>query len=233
MESFLVIAVVAFFVGALVGITGVGAGALMTPLLISVFGFPVPVAIATDLLFASVTKLMGVGFHHREGNINWGALKTMWFGSIPGVLLGAITLVFLAELEITRWLVWPLAFLVFATAFTFARRAIARGYQPIHPTAQAFKIKARSSGLFGVLGGFGIGLAVALTSVGAGALGMVLLVKLSPSQAKPQELVGTDLAHAIPIALIAGAVYTSAGLASWSLLGLLLAGSLPGVISVL
>jgi uncharacterized membrane protein YfcA len=82
----------------------------------------------------------------------------------------------------------------------------------------------------GVFGGFGVGLAVALTSVGAGALGMALLVKFAPDDSKPQELVGTDLVHAIPIALVAGVAYGSAGFVSWSLLITLLLGSIPGVI---
>lgn len=216
-------------VGLLVGLTGVGGGALMTPLLIGVFGVPIPVAIATDLFFATVTKVVGVGLHHRGGNINWRVASRLWSGSIPGVFVGIGILILVADLAIASWLTWPLVALVLATAFVLAQRAFAK------PVGQATTqeeppAKLGTGKYFGPAGGFGIGLAVALTSVGAGALGMALLVKLSPPHTKPQELVGTDLVHAIPIALIAGIAYGIAGLVSWGLLGLLLAGSIPGVI---
>lgn len=222
--------VAAAAVGFLVGLTGVGGGALMTPLLIGVFGVPIPVAIATDLLFATVTKVAGVGLHHRVGNINWNLASRLWSGSIPGVLVGTGTLILVADEAIASWLTWPLIALVLATAFVLARRAFDRpaeeGFIVVESTA-----KHGGGKCFGPVGGFGIGVAVALTSVGAGALGMALLVKLSPPHTKPQELVGTDLVHAIPIALIAGIAYGFAGLVSWGLLGILLAGSIPGVIA--
>jgi uncharacterized membrane protein YfcA len=228
-ELTLSISAVALFVGVVVGITGVGAGALMTPLLISVFGFPIPVAIATDLLFATVTKLVGVGLHHRVGNINWSVARQLWLGSIPGVALGVVALVLLSESAKTQWLVWPLALLVLATAITLAKRALVRKEESTQTAVVAIEAKGKPLGLLGTAGAFGIGLAVALTSVGAGALGMALLVRLYPPDTAPQELVGTDLVHAVPIALIAGVAYGSAGLVSWPLLAALLIGSLPGV----
>lgn len=224
----LVLAAVA--VGFLVGLTGVGAGALMTPLLIGVFGIPIPVAVATDLLFATVTKVAGVGLHHRVGNIKWDVAYTLWSGSIPGVILGIGLLIVFAEDSLASWLTLPLVILVLATAFVLARRALA---QPLTNPPEIIKtaIRPGARNFPGLAGGFGIGLAVALTSVGAGALGMALLVKLSPPSTKPQELVGTDLVHAIPIALIAGIAYGFAGLVSWGLLATLLIGSVPGVLA--
>jgi uncharacterized protein len=221
--------VAAAAVGFLVGLTGVGGGALMTPLLIGVFGVPIPIAVATDLLFATVTKVAGVGLHHRVGNINWNVASRLWSGSIPGVVVGIGILILVADQAIASWLTWPLVALVLATAFVLAKRAFAKPLEQ-GPTLEEPPAKPGSGKYFGPAGGFGIGLAVALTSVGAGALGMALLVKLSPPHTKPQELVGTDLVHAIPIALIAGIAYGFAGLVSWGLLGMLLAGSLPGVI---
>lgn len=220
---FLVLA--ALGVGLLVGLTGVGAGALMTPLLVGVFGVSLPVAIATDLLFATITKLVGVPFHHRNGSINWDLTKRLWSGSIPGTLVGVGIVVFVVSKEQTSWLVWPLVAIVAVTAVTLGRRALAPALAPkqsperktLHPAVAP-------------LGGFGIGSAVALTSVGAGALGMALLVRLAPPGVKPRELVGTDLVHAIPIALIAGVAYGASGLVSLPLLGTLLVGSLPGVV---
>jgi len=216
---------VAFFVGTLVGLTGVGAGAIMTPVLIGFFGVSIPVAIATDLLFATITKIVGVPLHHRQGSINWTLTKKLWLGSIPGTFAGVAIVVFVVSKEETQWLVWPLGAIVLTTSITLGYRAIfsnrfddpSRLHRALHPVVAP-------------LGGFGIGSSVALTSVGAGALGMALLVRLAPPGVRPRELVGTDLVHAIPIALIAGVAYGATGLISWPLLATLLIGSVPGVI---
>ena len=216
---------VAFAVGALVGLTGVGAGAIMTPVLVGFFGVSLPVAIATDLIFATVTKLVGVPFHHRDESINWSLARRMWVGSIPGALFGVIVVLLGVSRAQTDWLVWPLVFVILLTSLTLAGRALertvfnfggAREHQPWRALPQ--------------IGGFGIGGAVSITSVGAGALGMALLVFLSPAGVRPRELVGTDLVHAIPIAVIGGAAYAFAGLVSFELLTWMLVGSLPGVI---
>lgn len=221
---------VAFAVGTLVGITGVGAGALMTPLLISVFGIPITTAVATDLLFATITKLAGVGFHHKAGHVRWDVARTLWSGSLPGVALGVVIVIFIAGSSYTEWLIWPLAIMILLTAGTLVNRALPSWRRENPPRSSSRKGHTRSGRKISVFGGFGVGLAVALTSVGAGALGMALLVRLSPADTKPQELVGTDLVHAIPLALVAGVSYASAGFVSWTLLGTLLFGSIPGVI---
>ena len=221
---------VAALVGVLVGVTGVGAGAIMTPLLVALFGVSIPVAVATDLIFATITKTVGVTVHHRAGHINWTTAAVLWRGSIPGVALGVALLIFFAAQSLTLLLLWPLVVLVLVTSYTFGKRALF----PVtllpaeKPEARAKRIERTRR--VAPLGGFAVGVAVALTSVGAGALGMALLVKISPEETKPQHLVGTDLVHAIPIALIAGVSYSFAGLVSWPLLGTLLLGSLPGVV---
>jgi uncharacterized protein len=220
----------AAFVGVLVGITGVGAGAIMTPLLVAVFGVPISTAVATDLVFATITKIFGVGLHHRTGNINWKTAGRLWSGSIPGVVVGVAILIIFAAQDLGQWLLWPLVFLVLATAFTLGSRALKREIVVTPKIQESRDHEMKRTARYAPLGGFGIGLAVALTSVGAGALGMALLVKLSPRDTKPQHLVGTDLVHAIPIALIAGAAYGLAGLISWPLLTVLLLGSIPGVV---
>lgn len=216
---------VTFAVGVLVGLTGVGAGALMTPILIGVYGVPIQVAIATDLIFATATKLVGVPFHHRQGSIDWSLTRKLWWGSLPGTVVGISVLIFFASKEQTSWLTWPLAAVVLLTAISLAVRAITRS-----DTTKMAGPQRPLPALVPAAGGFGIGLAVALTSVGAGALGMALLVRLSPPGVRPQQLVGTDLVHAIPIALIAGIAYGSTGLISWELLQWMLVGSLPGVV---
>jgi uncharacterized membrane protein YfcA len=220
-----ILVAVAFVVGLLVGLTGVGAGAIMTPVLVGFFGISLPVAIATDLIFATITKLAGVPFHHRKGSINWVLTRRLWLGSLPGTIIGVLVVVFFASRGDTQWLMWPLVVIVFITAVTLGLRAI----RPQGETKKSDALRVLHPAL-AAAGGFGIGSAVALTSVGAGALGMALLVRLAPPGVKPRELVGTDLVHAIPIALIAGATYGAAGLVSFPLLVTLLIGSLPGVV---
>ncbi len=223
------ILVAALGVGFLLGLTGVGAGALMTPLLIAVFRVPIATAVATDLLFATVTKVAGVAVHNRVGNVNWKTVRKLWVGSVPGVVVGIGALVIFADSSFASWLTIPLVLVVLLTAFVLARRAFSPSFDDHIVPEQPHDNAARGR-WSGPAGGFGIGFAVALTSVGAGALGMALLVKLSPPRTRPQELVGTDLVHAIPIALIAGIAYGVAGFVSWELLATLLAGSIPGVL---
>jgi uncharacterized membrane protein YfcA len=227
MEISLTVVAVALVVGILVGLTGVGAGAVMTPVLVAGFAIPLPVAIATDLLFATATKIFGSFFHHKNGAIDWKLSGRLWAGSIPGTLVGVILVLFFVSRSSTGWLMWPLAAIVLLTAISLAKRALwphsAAIHKEIHPQSRVGKTLP-------LAGGFGIGSAVALTSVGAGVLGMALLVRISPPNTPPQKLVGTDLVHAIPIALIAGVAYGSAGLVDWGLLANLLVGSVPGVI---
>ena len=220
-----VIVAVALAVGTLVGLTGVGAGAIMTPVLVGFFGVSLPVAIATDLIFATVTKLVGVPFHHRQGSINWSLTKRLWAGSIPGSLVGVSLVILVVSREQTQWLMWPLAAIVLITSVTLGVRAIT-GKEFGHAGGTHLPLHSALA----PAGGFGIGVAVSLTSVGDGALGMALLVRLAPPGLKPRELVGTDLVHAIPIALIAGIAYGFAGMVSWPLLTTMMIGSIPGVI---
>ena len=215
---------VALAVGILVGLTGVGAGAAMTPALVGIFGVPLPVAIATDLLFATITKGIGVLVHGRAGQVDWKLAKRLWSGSIPAVAIGSILLVGFVTAGHTTWLLWLLlAFVLFTSVTLFLR-----GLRPLRGEAQSEKISGGQ--WLAPIGGAGVGLGVSLTSVGAGVLGMALLVKLSPQDTPPQRLVATDLLHAIPIALVAGTSYALSGLVDFPLLLALLMGSIPGVI---
>lgn len=215
---------VALVVGLLVGLTGVGAGAAMTPALVGLFGVPIPVAIATDLLFATITKAIGVLVHGRAGRVDWQLAKKLWSGSIPAVAIGSIVLVGFVTAGHTAWLLWLLLAFVLFTSFTLLLRGLKphRNDSPDMPSS--------SPRWLAPLGGAGVGLGVSLTSVGAGVLGMALLVRLSPPDTPPQRLVATDLLHAIPIALIAGTSYALSGLVDFPLLLVLMAGSIPGVI---
>jgi uncharacterized membrane protein YfcA len=215
---------VALAVGLLVGLTGVGAGAAMTPALVGFFGVPLPIAIATDLLFATITKAIGVLVHGRAGQVDWKLAKELWSGSIPAVAIGSLLLVGFVTAGHTTWLLWLLLAFVLFTSITL----FFRGLRPQKSHAQN---QAVSGGRWlAPLGGAGVGLGVSLTSVGAGVLGMALLVKLSPKDTPPQRLVATDLLHAIPIALVAGTSYALSGLVDFQLLLVLLIGSIPGVI---
>ena len=220
----LAVIAVALVVGLLLGLTGVGAGALMTPILIGGFGVAVPVAIATDLLFATVTKVVGVVIHGRAGQVDWKVSRFLWLGSIPGVIIGSLLLVGLVTAGASEWLTWLIVVFVAITAYTLIRRAVVTKKQ----TGPVSEAPAR---WLAPIGGAGIGLGVSLTSVGAGVLGMALLVRMSPDGTPPQRLVATDLLHAVPIALIAGLGYAYSGFVDWALLVTLLFGSLPGVVA--
>ena len=220
----LAVIAVALVVGLLVGLTGVGAGALMTPILIGGFGIAVPVAIATDLLFATVTKVVGVVIHGRAGQVDWKVSRALWLGSIPGVIIGSLVLVGLVTAGASEWLTWLIVVFVAITAYTLIRRAVVTE----KPAGLVSEAPPR---WLAPIGGAGIGLGVSLTSVGAGVLGMALLVRMSPDGTPPQRLVATDLLHAVPIALIAGLGYAYSGFVDWALLVTLLIGSLPGVVA--
>ncbi len=207
------IVLTAFLVGGLVGITGVGGGAVMTPVLILLFGIPPVVAIATDLVFATMTKLVASVIHSKAGSIDWSAAKRIWKGSIPGTLLGILLLVYLAN-EFVFVINILLALLLVVTAVSML---ISVG------------VSKSSGNRLPLIGGGFIGFAVATTSVGAGAMGMALLRSLIGDR-DPKKLVGTDIVHAIPIALIAGVSYFFAGFFDSGLLANLLLGSIPGVV---
>jgi uncharacterized protein len=212
--DFLLIASAAV-VGLLVGMTGVGGGAVMTPVLIIGFGVAPIVAVATDLIFATLTKVVGTVVHARQKTIDWAVAIALWRGSLPGVVLGLVVVLVLVSpnLDLITWL------LIIALVGTSI--SMLRSYPLV--------LSERNRGVKATVGGGVIGFFVATTSVGAGALGMALLRALKGDR-KPTELVGTDIVHAIPVALLAGAGYTLAGYLDFALLANLLVGSLPAVV---
>jgi uncharacterized protein len=215
--------------GFVVGLTGVGGGALMTPILLVLFGVAPTTAIATDLWFAAITKLVGVKIHHGAGQVDWQVVKRLWWGSLPVALAVVIVVSLGAKVTKIGWLAQAVGVvvLVTATGLLFAPRllAIARGRRLGEPE----KFKAMQPKLT-VLAGAALGLCVALTSVGAGALGSVMLMYLYPLRMTPHRLVATDIVHAIPLAMVAGVGYLFAGMVDWWMLASLLIGSLPAVV---
>ncbi len=211
-----------FVVGTLVGLTGVGGGALMTPVLVVGFGIPPLVAVGTDLVFAALTKALGVVAHARRAAVDWRIVGLMALGSLPASLT---TIQWLARwqaegLDVGRWVEgWlGLALLLTAAALLW-RRA---------PVAGSTVVLGRRRAAATVLAGGVLGVLVTLTSVGAGALGVVVLGLLFPALSTPR-LVGTDLAHAVPLAAVAGFGHWQLGSVDGALLTALLLGSLPGI----
>ena len=207
-------AVAGALTGFVVGITGVGGGALMTPILLLFFGVAPTTAIATDLWFAAITKLVGARIHNGAGQVDWQVVKRLWAGSLPMALL-VVTLVSLGH-QVTKvdWLTHAIGVVVMITAagLLLAPKLLqlARGRRLDDPA----KFKHVQPSLT-VLGGAVLGLCVALTSVGAGALGSVMLLYLYPLRMTPHRLVATDLVHAIPLAVVAGLGYLFAGMVDW------------------
>ena len=215
-----------FGVGFLVGMTGVGAGSLMTPFLITQVGVQPALAVGTDLLFASITKASAAAPHHSFGNVNWRIVRWLAAGSVPGSL---------AMLWLIDWLHPDLAQMghVIKLALVSAL-ALSAGAILIYPFITRGKgIMDDGSGhpvrpVPTLLLGFLLGSIVTLTSVGAGAIGVVVLTLLYPAL-KTRHLIGTDIVHAVPLTLVSGLGHLGMGNTNFTLLALLLAGSLPGI----
>jgi uncharacterized membrane protein YfcA len=222
--------VAGFVVGVLVGLTGIGGGALMTPLLVLVFGVAPQTAVGTDLLFAAVTKTFGAWVHGARGSIDWLVLRRLCTGSLPAAVLVLLLLRYFPPDKGLR------ALLLTALAGALAITSLAMWFQQkLHGLGKRLRstvperFKGAQPGLT-VLAGALVGVLVTLTSVGAGALGVVMLVYLYPYRLTPPKLVGTDIAHAIPLTLVAGLGHLSLGNVDLTLLGSLLVGSIPGIV---
>ncbi len=220
-----------FAVGLVVGLTGVGGGSLMTPLLIFVFGVKPHLAIGTDLLFAAFTKMGGTVSLARARVVDWRIVCQVAAGSIPASLATLYLLQRLGpanpETQTLMTTTLGLALLLTATA-TFYK--VLRGKAlpaEISPEQIAQATRARHWAL-PVLFGAVVGSLVTLTSVGAGAIGVIVLMLLYPTLPLPR-IVAADIAHAVPLTLVAGLGHASIGSVDWLLLVKLLAGSLPGI----
>lgn len=214
-----------FGVGLLVGITGVGGGALMTPLLIFGFGITPAVAVGTDLIFASITKASGVWTHARQSTVDWRVVRRLASGSLPAAL---VTLVVLGEVdthsaEAQGWITSVLGVALMLTAAAL----LWRSYLSKQPHG-ADAVERRGVVPATVATGVVLGGLVTLTSVGAGALGAAALFWLYP-RLSAVRVVGTDLAHAVPLTAVAGMGHWQMGTVDTGLLVMLLAGSLPGI----
>jgi hypothetical protein len=215
--------------GFVVGLTGVGGGALMTPILLIFFGVPPTTAIATDLWFAAITKLVGARVHHTNGNVDWQVAKRLWLGSLPVALLIVVIVSLGAQVAKVDWLTKAIGVVVLITAIGLLVAPKLVAYAKGRCIGQTERFKAIQPVLTVISGGL-LGLCVALTSVGAGALGSAMLLFLYPLRMTPHRLVATDIVHAIPLAMVAGFGYLVAGMVDWWMLASLLVGSIPTVI---
>lgn len=216
-----------FGVGMLVGLTGVGGGALMTPVLILLFGVHPSTAVGTDLLYAAATKTGGTLVHGLSGTIRWSVVRRLATGSVPAT---ALTLFVLSRIPLSsapgRQLVSDvLGFALLLTAIVLVfRRQIIEWYG-----ARVGELSERQTAWLTVMTGATLGVLVSISSVGAGALGATMLVLLYPRLPMAQ-IVGSDIAHAVPLTLLAGIGHWLIGSVDVALIGTLLLGSLPGIV---
>lgn len=220
-----------FFVGLVVGLTGVGGGSLMTPLLIFGFGVKPYLAIGTDLLFAAATKFGGSLGLARSRSIDWPVVGLLSAGSIPAAL---VTIFILhragpADPAVQAVMTTTLGAALLLTAAATLYKAIKGKKTPRHlEAAELAKATRPRHWSQPVLFGAAIGALVSLTSVGAGAIGVTVLMLLYPALPLPR-IIAADIAYAVPLTLVAGLGHASIGSVDWTLLGTLLAGSLPGI----
>lgn len=236
--GFLVLVVAGGGVGYAVGLTGVGGGSLMTPILL-LMGYPAPVAIGTDLLYAGITKSGGMVVHHRQGHVVWRTVLLMAAGSLPVTMFLHFVVLneeFRSMPNFDKLLTTVLGVMLLVTSVVIAlNKKISQLIE-----VRAARLKARNGNgngsnggsrqrdIWTVLLGALLGLCVTLSSVGAGAFGAAILFLLLP-KLPAVRIVGTDIAHAVPLTLLAGAGYLINGLVDFGLLFALLCGSLPGI----
>lgn len=215
-------------VGFIVGLTGVGAGALMTPLLILVFGVSPAVAVGTDLLYASITKSAGAWVHGRRGSVNWRVVCWLAAGSVPAALLTLAGLkasgVESRQFSVLVTTALGGALILTAFALVFKERLRFSGSRSGNVAALLERFCIPATLATGAI----LGALVTLTSVGAGALGIVALFALYP-KLPAATLVGSDIAHAVPLTLVAGLGHAALGTVDYHVLASLLVGSLPGI----
>lgn len=215
-----------FVVGALVGFTGVGGGSLMTPLLVLLFGFPPSVAVGTDLLYASITKASGTAIHSLNGTVDWRIVKRLAMGSVPATIATLIALKYFGTRSpgTAGLMTTVLGFALMLTAASLLFRKWLQAYLANFVDG----LPEKRIGLLTVILGAFLGFLVSLSSVGAGAIGATILILLYP-KLPIVRIVGADIAHAVPLTLIAGLGHWLLGSIDWILLISLLLGSLPGI----
>jgi len=216
-----------FAVGLLVGMTGVGGGSLMTPLLTLLFGVSPAVAVGTDLAFASITKGVGTFTHRLRGTVHWDIVRRLCIGALPAALLASFSLKHFGTLnqdigQLIRYMIGG-SVLLTVVALLFKRKMLE--WITAHPERQ---LQGRSLAIATIVSGAVLGVLVTISSIGAGAIGATVLVLLYP-RLTAAEVAGTDIAYAVPLTAIAAVGHWWLGSIDWNLLLALLVGSLPGI----
>lgn len=213
-------------VGFVVGVTGVGGGSFMTPLLLA-FGFQPAVAVGTDLLYAAITKAGGVLSHQKQNTIQWTIVRKLCYGSIPATLLTLGVLNYLQREGISyqHILTKTLGVMLIITSVVLLLRSFLIKNRPVVLESSESTLKVTFAT---VIMGFALGVLVTLSSVGAGALGAAILLTLYP-RLSMIKIIATDIAHAVPLTFIAGIGHMKLGHVDFTLLGALLIGSLPAI----
>jgi uncharacterized membrane protein YfcA len=215
-------------VGFIVGLTGVGGGSLMTPILLY-FGVPPTSAVGTDLLYAAVTKSGGIYVHSKKRNIDWRLTGLLAAGSVPAAVV-TLAVLHLGKFDteaLNAFIKTTLGYTLVLTALAivFKKRLVDYAH---HKDIWITRMSPREQAAMTIGTGLLLGVMVTITSIGAGAIGTVALFLLYPLL-PTVRLVGTEIAHAVPLTLVAGLGHAGFGAVDWSLLGNLLLGSLPGI----
>ena len=216
-----------FVVGLLVGLTGVGGGSLMTPILTLMFGVSPSVAVGTDLAFAAVTKSAGTFTHRLRGTVRWDIVRLLCYGALPAALVATYGLKHFGALDkqIGHLIRLCIAGSVILTVLAILFRGKMLAWMLAHPDRQ---LQGRALSSATIVAGAVLGTLVTISSIGAGAVGATLLVLMYP-RLTPAEVAGTDIAYAVPLTAIAAAGHWWLGSIDWSLLLTLLIGSVPGI----
>jgi len=216
-----------FAVGLLVGLTGVGGGSLMTPLLTLLFGIHPSVAVGTDLAFASATKTAGTFAHRFKGTVRWDIVRRLSYGALPAAVVTTLLLKHFGAVSdgISLVIRYSIAISVFLTVIALLFKSKLQVWLNAHPERQLQGLELSRAT---ILAGAVLGTLVTISSIGAVAVGATLLVLLYP-RLSPAEVAGTDIAYAVPLTAIAAFGHWWLGSIDWSLLGALLLGSVPGI----
>jgi uncharacterized protein len=216
-----------FFVGLLVGQTGMGGGSLVTPILVLAFGVAPATAVGTDLLYASITKAVGTVVHGAHHTVRWAIVARLAAGSVPSTI---VTLVMISHFDLNSRVasgvittILGVMLLITAVALLFRRRLLSLGgnWLELMPESQTNKMTTVVGAVLGIL--------VTISSVGAGAIGVTVLLLLYP-RLPMARIVGSDIAHAVPLTLVAGLGHLMLGSVNVPMLVSLLSGSIPGIV---
>ena len=226
----LTLSFIGFLVGFIVGMTGVGGGSLMTPILVLGFNIQPAIAVGTDLLYAAITKSGGVFVHHRKGNIKWNILSLLFMGSIPATLCSILIIKKLdsSGVNYENLIMTTLSIALILTGLFLLSKNQLKKISNEEKSAYIKALHRKYRKPITIFAGALIGVLVTISSVGAGVIGAAFLFFLYPRY-KAIKIVATDIAHAVPVTAIAGLGHAHIGTVDYTLLLNLLIGSLPGI----